>query len=466
MLRFETRAARLAALLADAVEGRLKRRNHRRRQYLRLLRARIERHAARRLEASEVWHDFEEAPRREVDRLAGMLSDLLADDVVARRYAELLIPRDPPRPSEIEYRDFAVAFEETSPEGEEGILRASLVDSPVGKSPCQAVIDLRSVLESAHLPRAPASSEAGVLRDATRRRVVVPEAERSGVKLFESLFVEDLRDAWSACRGYLAGRPRLGLRLRLLFDLESETVRAVAAWPWELLEDPSRRPALSKDRRTPVVRSLPSAGPPFTASQRRERVLIVRSAPIDQPQLDLDSEVQEIVEAWHSRPAVQILDLEADLEALRHRIADHSFSVLHFMGHGEIHGPTREGRLFFESAGRRARAVPASALVEQLAGPDLELVVLSACQSGTADRRAWDPYSGVAASFLHAGVPAVLAMREPVSDPAAITFVRELYRHLAVGSPLEVAVTEGRLAISRSPEIADEWDIPVLWTRR
>ena len=48
------------------------------------------------------------------------------------------------------------------------------------------------------------------------------------------------------------------------------------------------------------------------------------------------------------------------------------------------------------------------------------------------------------------GMPAVVAMRGPVPDIAAVAFSRTFYQRLAAGDPIEAAVTEGRLAIQRT----------------
>jgi hypothetical protein len=57
-------------------------------------------------------------------------------------------------------------------------------------------------------------------------------------------------------------------------------------------------------------------------------------------------------------------------------------------------------------------------------------------------------------------------MQFPISDPAAISFSSIFYQRLAAGDPLEIAITEGRLAISVTENSDAEWVTPVLYQYR
>lgn len=118
------------------------------------------------------------------------------------------------------------------------------------------------------------------------------------------------------------------------------------------------------------------------------------------------------------------------------------YHVLHFVGHG------CEDGLWMENALGHEQIVTTKALVKALAGRGLHLAVLSAC--------ATEPV----AHSLHeeAGVPAVVAMTEPVYETEAGVFDSHLYAALArgqrVGQAFDAAVEglrrayrEGRLPI-------------------
>lgn len=64
------------------------------------------------------------------------------------------------------------------------------------------------------------------------------------------------------------------------------------------------------------------------------------------------------------------------------------------------------------------------------------------------------------AGLLKRGVPAAVAMQFTVGVASALSFGTAFYRELARGKSLEVAVTEGRLAILRG-ECGSEWVTPV-----
>jgi tetratricopeptide (TPR) repeat protein len=60
------------------------------------------------------------------------------------------------------------------------------------------------------------------------------------------------------------------------------------------------------------------------------------------------------------------------------------------------------------------------------------------------------------------GIPAVVGMQLPVSDPAAVAFSSQFYAALAEGLPVDAAVTEGRKAVFALRREA-EWGTPVLY---
>jgi hypothetical protein len=76
-----------------------------------------------------------------------------------------------------------------------------------------------------------------------------------------------------------------------------------------------------------------------------------------------------------------------------------------------------------------------------------------------------DPYAGISAALVMAGVPAVVAMQFPISDRAAIEFTNCLYPRLAQGYPLDSAIAEARKAIRIADRKSLEWATPVLFMR-
>ena len=112
----------------------------------------------------------------------------------------------------------------------------------------------------------------------------------------------------------------------------------------------------------------------------------------------------------------------------------------------------------------RSHALPASdlaLLVEK--HQSVRLVVLNACD--TAQASALDEFSSVAGALLRRGIPSVLAMQFPITDPAAVEFSRTLYEGLADRLPVDTAVTEARHALRITLPGTLEWGTPVLYLR-
>ena len=147
--------------------------------------------------------------------------------------------------------------------------------------------------------------------------------------------------------------------------------------------------------------------------------------------------------------------------ALRHGGPWH---VLHFIGHGGFNSVAGEGVLVLAGEAGRSLALPASdlaLLVEK--HQSLRLVVLNACD--TAQASALDAFSSVAGALLRRGIPSVLAMQFPITDPAAVEFSRTFYEGLADRLPVDTAVTEARHAVRITLPGTLEWGTPVLYLR-
>lgn len=295
----------------------------------------------------------------------------------------------------------------------------------------------------------------------------IDPAIRIGSRLFESLFTGEVGRLYERSRGIVEARPGMGLRLRFHFDMEELALARLAVLPWELLHDPGIGGFLSLHRLLPVVRSLdvPQPGRPL-GFEPPLRILLAASHPERMPKLDLECERRKILAAWErGQPAALDVLEHATPASLRDRLLAGRHQVLHFLGHGWF-DLRNMGLLFFEHDDGGLFAVAGHVLGYLLSGlPELRLVVLNACDSARSREDGRDPYSAVATALVRAGVPAVVGMRAPIRDRAAIAFAARLYERLSLRDPLEAAVTEARLAISTErPETVD-WAVPVLFLR-
>ncbi|MEA2694031.1 MAG: uncharacterized protein QOJ16_3418 [Acidobacteriota bacterium] len=143
-----------------------------------------------------------------------------------------------------------------------------------------------------------------------------------------------------------------------------------------------------------------------------------------------------------------------------------AISVLHFAGSaGYVEG--RGGALIFETDDGGAASISGDDLAILLGNiPSLRLVFLNACDTAkTIGSGDFNPFRSVAATLVACGVPAVLGMQFPISDSAAFHFSEIFYQRLSTGVPIDVAITEGRLAVHIQYPVDMEWGTPVLYTR-
>lgn len=290
--------------------------------------------------------------------------------------------------------------------------------------------------------------------------------EEIGERLFQALFRGPVHSCWSRSLAESEQDSRRGLRLKLQLNLTDPLLAPLAELPWECLFSLEHGGFLGLQRRTPILRHMRLPLPPGRAPVAQAlRVLIVSSQPCSLPQLTLKKEGQRIADALGTLPGVETFPLHnPSVEELRDILLEKDFHVLHFMGHGEFDPDSGQGVLYFTDADGADRPVSGTLLASHLADVhSLRLVFVNACETACANARA--PFAGVAAALLRAGLPAVIAMQRPIGDQAALEFSRAVYRRTAAGDPVDAAVTEGRLAITRGQGAALEWGTPVLFLR-
>lgn len=291
-----------------------------------------------------------------------------------------------------------------------------------------------------------------------------------GRQLFSLLFSGRLLELYRESLSCIENRNELGLRIKLCFDAARGDPGILPSLPWELLYDHG---FIARDRRTPVVRCLDvSVSEPRAPLRPPLTVFAFASDPWDpafapdprKPKpLALLDELAGLRQAVSQRPDVALhVFAAATLSDLRDALAQDRAHIVQFMGHGEARAG---GVLLLQDHRGRATDVRAEELAGLLAGcGSLRLVVLNACETAAAGpAEPGGPASSVASAVLAAGVPAVLAMPLPISDPAAICFSKALWTALAAGEPLEAAVAAARVAMTDADPGSAEWASPILF---
>ncbi|MFL6198603.1 MAG: CHAT domain-containing protein [Thermoanaerobaculia bacterium] len=290
-----------------------------------------------------------------------------------------------------------------------------------------------------------------------------------GTELFRAVFQGQLRTLFDKSRGQLEMSPDLGLRLKIKIDPGDEDAGALADLPWELLCDAETEDFFVLSRQLSLVRYLdvprPSQPIPFAPPLR---ILAVGASPQGVEPLDLEEEAGRLerLNGGSSGVEVRVL-LHATAGKVREALSKDACNVLHFMGHGTFDPATGEGMLAFEKADGTLDLVSGRAFANKLKDvASLGVVVLNACDTARArHQEGANPFRGVATALVLGGVPAVVAMRMPISDDAAIGFSTAFYRHLAQGDSIDEALTEGRQAIHSGDPDGFEWATPVLFLR-
>ena len=274
-----------------------------------------------------------------------------------------------------------------------------------------------------------------------------------GERLFQRVFAE------AALEQYRSSNPAT-LALILSDDL--------AALPWELLHDGDNWTA--RTRGMVRVATTEQASPEIIPKPGALKVLAAIAGPIlhddeslpdDDPKQPGPIDVKAQVEILRGLVGTQF---PAEIKLREHvtreqfsREVSENYHVLHFVGHGNV------SRLVFETRHGIADLAEEDWIREQITVAlrgGLRLVALNSCFSANAS----DEMPGVAATILETGVPAVIAMRDSVSEAADIAFVRNLYGDLARGKPMDEAVMNARRAMKTDWQIrAWEWATPVLF---
>jgi len=298
------------------------------------------------------------------------------------------------------------------------------------------------------------------------RRVHSDEMEAArelGGSLFEALFTGAVRDCYTRSLDEVTRNEGSGLRLRLRL----QDVPELADLPWEFLLDKSGGRFLAQSAQTPVIRymEMPQSVRPVTTTLPL-RVLVMISAPVDVPQLDLAKERDRLEQALaplRDQGKVHVTWQEdATLTALMRYLRKETYHVFHFVGHGAFDPKREVGLLLLEDEKERSFPVESDRIGAFLHDhPSLRLAVLNSCEGARSSRN--DPFAGVAANLVRQGIPAVVAMQFEISDDAAITFSGEFYAALAEGLPVDAAVAEARKAIYATNDV--EWATPVLYMR-
>jgi tetratricopeptide (TPR) repeat protein len=298
----------------------------------------------------------------------------------------------------------------------------------------------------------------------------------NGDLLFEALFPPEVLRLYERSLEQAKACAATGLRLKLMLDPSDPDLEGLLDLPWEALRQPGTPNFLALSRYHSIVRYLMVPRPvQATARPRVLRILSLAVSPRGLPPLDLARERRNLAAAFEKASGIELVEAAAPtLKGLRQELLAHECHCFHFIGHGSFEAKAGGGVLYLETENGQARPVSGEELANTLAGfPSLRLVVLNACKSARNSEAAGVPgdipFGGVATALVQGGLPAVIAMRSSISDPAAIAFSETFYQRLTSGDPVDAAIAEGRQAIYAATDSAaresHEWGAPALFMR-
>jgi CHAT domain-containing protein len=142
----------------------------------------------------------------------------------------------------------------------------------------------------------------------------------------------------------------------------------------------------------------------------------------------------------------------ATLATIHHELS--GTQVFHFVGHA-LAFPEMHGLLLAERDARtqRVRLINADSIGLD-AVQNLQLAVLSACDTGLTTTSDSSGTEGLVQALLHAGVPHVVASRWRVDSTVTAIFMRRFYEQLLAGAGVAVSLHAAQLAVAARPAYA------------
>lgn len=241
------------------------------------------------------------------------------------------------------------------------------------------------------------------------------------------------------------------------------------ALPWEYIQQPDDAPGPNSLRS--IVRIVPTIGvdlPTPTKLGKAVRILFVYSDPIDQDAvgwLDIKESIEREFQSYLPKNFKLHIVEGATRQSLFNALAEESYDVLHFAGHGEVARDGTGHLLLLNLRTNKRDPVPAAELGMLLRDTRLRLVVLGACSTSAGDFG--KEFSVVAQTLVASGIPAVVANQFPITNSTAAKFAGAFYNELLRTGDVDRATVRGRVSLAFGPTAGKsaniEWGIPTLY---
>jgi len=283
-----------------------------------------------------------------------------------------------------------------------------------------------------------------------------------GINLWRWIFDTPILSSLERSLGIAMGQHT---KLRLQLEIRDPDLITL---PWEIMQREPGQSAISLSpdilfsRTTSEVNPLP----PLKTDQALSILLVLGQD--EKLQLAKEAQLLEKILADDSQaktnpgyaPCMVKTLLQPTPQALIQELETKAYNVFFYAGHGS---PAPDGGLLFLGPGRTLNGIE---LAQVLTRTGVKLGVFNACwgaQPAAVNRQAI-PTSSLAEVLVRQGVPAVLGMRNEITDQESHTFIQSFACALRSRQSIDQAVTAARqelLALYKFNQPA--WTLPVLY---
>ncbi|MBH8562537.1 CHAT domain-containing protein [Nostoc sp. CENA67] len=284
-----------------------------------------------------------------------------------------------------------------------------------------------------------------------------------GILLWRWVFDGPILGSFERSRGIAMGQ-----HTRLRFRLEIRDPDLIAL-PWEIMQREPGQSAMSLSQDLLFSRTTSEVEPlPYLRIDQALNILLVlghdenlqlsQEAAILEQTLSNSEQVGNNFQAY--APCKVNTLLQPTPQELIQELETKAYNVFFYAGHG-LPGP--DGGKFMLRSGMTLNGIE---LAQALTRGGLKLAVFNACWGAlpAAINHQAIPASSLAEVLIRNGVPAVLGMRDEITDPESRSFIQSLAEALRSRKPIDEAVAEARqelLTLYKFNQPA--WTLPVLY---
>ncbi len=281
-----------------------------------------------------------------------------------------------------------------------------------------------------------------------------------GVRLWKWLFQGAIAESFARTEGMAIGQNQ-ALRLRL--DLRDPNLIPL---PWEIMQPDMGKQAISLNPQVFFSRTIGDVSPlQLRPTGHDLNILLV----LGQPELnsgqsiDLTKEAEKLQSIWQEETAGKVhgeVLVQPTPDELSSKLAQSSYQLFFYSGHGE---PAPDGGNFFLNEHNQMNG---KELAQILVRHGIRAAIFNACWGATPKQYNHQAIatSSLAEVLIHHGVPAVLAMRDSISDEEAFTLATTLSQSLCQYHSLDHAVAIARQALLTQFKFnSPAWTLPILY---